>query len=93
MSTIEILKRHKGLIKKKYPVKRIGVFGSFARGEGKKGSDVDVLVEFRKTVDFFEFLDLKEYLEQMLERDVDLVTKKALKPLIRDKILNQVVYV
>ncbi len=50
-------------------------------------------MEFKKTVDIFEFFDLKEYLEKLLNREVDLVTKRALKPLIKDKILNEVVYV
>ncbi len=93
MSSLEVLKKHEDVIKKKYGVKKIGIFGSFARGEGKEGSDIDVLVEFEKTVDFFEFLDLKEFLENLFNRSVDLVTKRALKPLIKDKILNEVVYV
>lgn len=93
MREIAILKKNKGNIKKKFGVKQIGVFGSIARGTSKTGSDIDVLVEFERTVDFFEFIDLKVFLESVLKRNVDLVTKKALKPLIKDKILNEVVYV
>jgi predicted nucleotidyltransferase len=93
MSEIDILKKNKGNIKKQFGVKQIGIFGSIARGTAKRGSDIDVLVEFERTVDFFEFIDLKEFLESIFKRNVDLVTKKALKPLIKDKILNEVVYV
>jgi len=77
----------------KYKVKRIGVFGSFVKGKQKKKSDVDILVEFRETVDFFEFLDLEEHLEKLLGIKVDLVTKRALKPFIKNNILKDTVYV
>ena len=93
MGEIEILKKNKVSIKKKFGVKQIGVFGSFAKGTSNRSSDIDVLVEFEQTVDFFQFIELKQFLESLLNRDVDLVTKKALKPLIKDKILNEVIYV
>ncbi len=93
MKAIEILKKHEDTIKKKFGVKRMGIFGSFAKGEGREESDIDILVEFEKTVDFFEFLDLKEFLENLFHREVDLVTKRALKPLIKEKILKEVIYV
>lgn len=88
MNAIEILRRHEHLIKKKYHVKKRGVFGSYVRGEQKKRSDIDILVEFKKTPDFFEFLELEEY----LGRKVDLVTRDALKPYIGRHILEEVVY-
>jgi len=58
----------------------------------KADSDVDVLVEFEKPVDILEFLDVKEFLEGLFERKVDLDTKKALKPLLTDRILKEVLY-
>jgi predicted nucleotidyltransferase len=73
-------------------VKEIGVFGSFVRGESKKGSDVDILVEFEEPIGLFEFMDLEEYLTNLLGRKVDLVSKKALKPYIGEYI-RKVVYV
>lgn len=88
-----LLSKHRKEMEAKYKVKNIGVFGSFVRGEQKKKSDIDILVEFKETVDFFEFLDLEEHLERLLGIKVDLVTKRALKPLIKDKILNEAVYV
>ena len=54
MNAIEMLKKHEDEIKEKYNVTKIGVFGSFARGEGKEGSDVDVLVEFREGYKTFD---------------------------------------
>jgi predicted nucleotidyltransferase len=93
---IEEIKRtlsaHREVFASKYKVKTIGVFGSYVRGKPKKKSDVDILVEFKRAVDFFEFLDLEEYLEQILGIKVDLVTKQALKPYIGKHILEEVVY-
>ena len=86
------LKAHRELLASKYKVKTIGVFGSYVKGTPKRKSDVDILVEFKRTVDFFEFLDLEEYLEQILGIKVDLVTKQALKPYIGKHILEEVVY-
>ena len=97
MKTIEeakqILQRHKPTIKSKYQVKKIGIFGSCLRGEQRKESDVDILVEFSRPVGFFTFLDLQDYLEEKLENKVDLVTKKALKPNIGKQILQEVLFV
>lgn len=56
MSEIDLLKKNKANIRKKFGVKQIGVFGSIARGTAKRDSDIDVLVEFERTVDFFELL-------------------------------------
>ena len=77
----------------KYNVKRLGIFGSVARGDSKKDRDVDILVEFKSPVGFFDFIRLENYLTESLGRKVDLVTKEALKPLIRDDVLNDVIYV
>ena len=76
----------------KYHVSRVGIFGSVARGSQTPSSDVDVLVEFSKPVGLFLFIDLENFLGSILEKKVDLVTEKALKPLIRDSILHDVVY-
>jgi predicted nucleotidyltransferase len=84
-----ILKEQKDFLKEKYFVKRIGIFGSYVRDEQSEESDIDVLVEFSKPVGF-EFFDLKDYLEELLSKPVDLVTVNALKPLIRDDIMAEV---
>ena len=74
-------------------MKTIGVFGSYVRGEQKRQSDVDVLVEFEEPVGLFEFMDLEMYLTDLLGVKVDLVSKKALKPHIGERILKEVIMV
>ncbi|MFZ3135831.1 MAG: nucleotidyltransferase domain-containing protein [Thermodesulfovibrionales bacterium] len=93
INSVKILKENEEHIKKKFGVKKIGVFGSTVTGEAYEKSDIDILVEFRKSVDFFEFLDLQYYLEELFNRKVDLITPDALKPYIKDKILKEVIYV
>jgi len=73
-------------------VKEIGVFGSFVKGEQRKKSDVDILVELEEPIGLFKFMDLEEYLGKLLKLKVDLVTKGALKPKIGEHILEEVVY-
>jgi uncharacterized protein len=87
----KILKNNKPYLKDTFKVEEIGIFGSYARGEATKTSDVDILVKFSDKIGW-EFVDLKEYLEEILGLKVDLVTIKALKPQLRDSILNEVVY-
>lgn len=88
-----IIAAHMDILKFQYKVKEIGVFGSYVRGRPKKKSDIDILVTFRGSVDFIEFLRLEEYLGTLLGVNVDLVTKDALKPYIGKRILEEVVYV
>jgi len=89
----EILKKHEEELKEKYGIKEIGIFGSYLRGEAKEESDLDILVEFEKPIGFFKFLELEEYLSNLIGIKVDLVSKKALKPHIGKYILKEVVIV
>lgn len=73
-------------------VRRLGVYGSVARGEASPDSDVDVLVEFDHTPDLLEFVALRERLAEMLGCPVDLATPQGLKPRLRDRILHEVRY-
>ena len=92
-SNIEhILRNLKPMLSEKYEVERIGYFGSYARGEQTKDSDIDILVEFRRPLGW-AFFDLQELLEQKLQQKVDLVSIKALKEQLRDEILSQTRYV
>lgn len=84
---------HKDEISRKYHVKKIGIFGSYIRNEQNKKSDIDILVEFKKAIGLFEFMDLEEHLKGLLGRQVDLVSKKALKPRIGKYILKEVSYI
>ncbi len=85
--------KHRKEPKQRYGVKSIGIFGSFVRGEARKTSDVDILVEFERPISLFKFLELEEYLANLIGRKVDLVSKKALKPHIGRHILKEVVSV
>ena len=95
MRTLEeiknILKSEMPYLKNKYHVKRLGIFGSFVRGENKKDSDIDILVEFDENIGW-DIFDLKDYLESILNLKVDMVTKNALKPYIGVQILKEVKY-
>ena len=84
----------KGLpvLRDKYRIRKIGIFGSYLRGEQKRKSDLDILVDFEKTVSFFEFLALEGELSRLTGKKVDLVMKTALKPGIGKHILREVVY-
>jgi len=88
-----VLARHKDELREKFRVKDIGVFGSYVRGEQRKRSDVDILVEFEAPVGFFEFIALENHLSDLLGVKVDLVSKKALKPRIGERILKEVIRV
>ena len=89
----KIINKHKPELEKKFKVREIGVFGSYVRGEQKKRSDIDILVAFKEPIGFFEFMDLEEFLKNLLGVKVDLVSKKALKPIIGGYILKEVVYI
>ena len=72
-------------------VRRLGLFGSTARGEATEASDLDFVVELdRKTFD--AYMDVKEWLERSFGRRVDLVLAGAIKPRLRDKILGETLY-
>lgn len=87
----EIIKKHKPILSEKFKVKSIGIFGSYARNQETDESDIDILVSFREPVGW-EFIDLKEYLENLFGKRVDLVTEGALKPQLKDAVLKEVVY-
>lgn len=75
-----------------FGVKKIGIFGSVVRGEENKTSDVDVLVEFEKNT-FDSYMNLLFFLEELFGCKVDLVMKSAVKPLIKENILSETIYV
>ena len=85
------LKNHLPDLSKRYRVKRIGIFGSYAKGESRDDSDLDLLVEFDATPTIFEFVRLELELATLLGINVDLVMKTALKPEIGKHILSEVV--
>jgi len=88
----KIVKEKKVVLTKQFKVKEIGIFGSIVRGEDEETSDVDILVEFKEPIGLFKFLELEEYLSELIGRKVDLVSKKALKPRIGKHILSEVAF-
>jgi predicted nucleotidyltransferase len=74
-------------------VKKLGIFGSVARGEARRDSDIDILVEFDGAVTFDRFMDTKFYLEDLLNRRVDLVVPQAIKPSMKARIVQDLIYV
>ena len=90
-----ILQEHREELREKYRVKEIGIFGSYVRGEQRRKSDLDVLVEFEPDagMDLISFVELEDYLSRLLGIKVDLVMKSALKPRIGERVLREVVYI
>lgn len=91
MGIKKTLQAHKDELKKKYGVTEIGIFGSYIKNKQHKASDLDLLVEFEKSVDLLTFVHIKNELSALLNIKVDLVMKKALKPNIGQRICKEVI--
>lgn len=87
---LKALREHEDLLRK-YSVKRIGLFGSYARGQQKRGSDVDFLVDF-ETPTYDNFIDLNFSLERLFRRKVGLVTSRSLNPRVKRFVENEVAW-
>ncbi|MCW4024697.1 MAG: nucleotidyltransferase family protein [Candidatus Bathyarchaeota archaeon] len=85
----------KPVLKEKFQVETVGIFGSYSRGEQKANSDVDILVIFAEPndIDLLDLIELKQFLSRKLKTKVDVVQKRALKQRIKDKILQETIYV
>ncbi len=90
-SILNCLRTHKKELQEKFTVRRIGIFGSHARGDVHPASDIDVLVELDQPT-FDHYMDLKFYLEQLLNMEVDLVIADTVKPRLRPYISQEVAY-
>lgn len=78
---------------KRNDVVRAGIFGSFARGEARKKSDMDILIKFRGNKSLFDLIGLQIELEKKLKRKVDVITYKSIHPLLKENILKEEVRV
>ena len=87
---LAILTTHRAELKR-FEVRSLALFGSFARDEAGPDSDVDILVEFERPVGLFTFIRLQQHLEGLLGRRVDLVTPDALKQRMRSHILREAI--
>ena len=92
---LTFLSQNKKLFRKKYHVIRIGIFGSYARGEQNLNSDIDLLVEFEEnTQELYELkLQMKDFFKAKLGIEVDICREKYIKPRIKSTILKETVYV
>ena len=87
------LRELRPIITARYKAKEIGLFGSFVRGEQNANSDIDVLAEFEDGADLFDLIGLTLYLEEILQRKVDVVPKRALRIELQESVLREVVAV
>lgn len=71
---------------KKHGIKKIGIFGSYARGEAKQGSDLDLIVEFKKRKSLLELVGIEQELEDRLGIKIDLLTEASISPYLIEKI-------
>jgi len=84
---IEILREAQPYLRERYGVKRIAIFGSCVKGRVKKDSDIDILVDFERPIGL-DFIDLADYLEEILGMKVDLLTPAGVKSIKRKEIIK-----
>ena len=89
----KLIQKNRKELKQKYGLNKIGIFGSYVKGEQDENSDIDILVEVQRPMGLIKFIKLENYLSEIFGIKVDLVTKKALKPYIGKRILQEVRYV
>ncbi len=88
----KIINQHRRELEETYKVRKIAIFGSYARGDQNEKSDIDIIVEFKEPVGF-TFIHLADFLEEILNRKVDLLTPDAIKPNRRKYIMKELTYV
>lgn len=92
---LKLLREQYPYLATEYGIKRIGIFGSYAKGEPEETSDVDIVVEFERPIGF-KFIELVEYLERLLGRRVDVLTPAGLQgirvPRVAQDIMESIVY-
>jgi len=97
MKNVEEIKKtieeHRSILEERFKVKSIALFGSYLRSEQNEESDIDILVDFYQIIDLFEFIELEDFLSEILGHKVDLVMKDTLKPRIKDRILMEAVVI
>jgi uncharacterized protein len=89
----KIIRDQKALLRDRYKINKIGVFGSYARGDTHSGSDVDVIVEFSEPISLIRLVSLENYLSGLVGVKVDVVPKEDIRRELKDTILKEAVYV
>jgi hypothetical protein len=89
---LQILAHQKSALLETYQITKLGLFGSYARGEQNDDSDVDVLVEYEQAPSLYRLLELRDDLSELLSIRVDVVTRNGLKARIKERVLAEVIY-
>jgi predicted nucleotidyltransferase len=89
----KIINDHRQELKERFKITEIGIFGSYVRGEQKRRSDIDILVEFGEPVSLLDLVGAENYISDLIRTKVDLVPKKDVRPELKERILNEVVYI
>ena len=82
----------KSILQKNYKINRLGIFGSYVRGDQKQESDLDVLIDYEEVPSLITLIEIENHLSELLGIKVDLVTRKGIKPQLRSYILEEVIY-
>jgi len=92
---LDFLRTHRQTLRSEFRIVKLGIIGSFARGEQTEDSDIDLLVEFEPNTDdlFGKKLKLKELLKSSLHREVDICREKYTKPHVKSYLLRDAIYV
>jgi len=90
---LNFLRDKKSFLAERYGVLSIGLFGSYARDEARDDSDIDIAVEIESSNKFRSFFDLKYYLEEQLQKQIDLGIESTLKPIAKEYISRDIIYV
>jgi hypothetical protein len=86
-----VLKENQTVLRERFKVKEMGVFGSYVRGEQKKRSDVDILVEFEEIISLLKLASLENFLTDLIGVKVDVVPKEDIRPELKERILEEVI--
>ena len=91
---IQFLKENKSYLREHFHCSEIGIFGSFARNEQTNESDIDILFVFEhETVNLYDVeLELNQYLEKSFNREIDICSKKWIKPIFKSMVLKDAIY-
>jgi len=89
---LDFLSSHKAELAEKYGVTKIGLFGSYARGDEREESDIDIAVEIKSDNKFRSFFSLKYFLEENLHKKIDLGIESTLKPIAKYYIEKEILY-
>jgi predicted nucleotidyltransferase len=90
---LDFLKQHKQEMHDRFGVIKIGLFGSYARGDAREDSDIDIAVELEGVRLFRKFFALESFLKSNLQKDIDLGIESTLKSIVRERVAKEIQYV